>query len=130
MTGSSRPRSRWPLALSRRDARRGASRGAWSVLTPVVALLAGLLFTTTATTAAGTELRNDRRPELTNLIAERKRDVAGLDAQAGVLRRDIETLTGAQAGSDARVADQRTRSDAEREPAGLTALHGSGLTVR
>ena len=34
----------------------------WAVLVPVIAALAGLLFTTTARTAAGTTLRDDRRP--------------------------------------------------------------------
>ena len=34
--------------------------------------LCRFLLATAATTANGTDLRNDRRPELTNLIAERK----------------------------------------------------------
>ena len=38
-------------------------RRRWSLLVPVIAALAGLLFTTTAHTAAGTNLRDDRRPE-------------------------------------------------------------------
>jgi uncharacterized protein YlxW (UPF0749 family) len=111
-----------------RPFRRG--RRPWSLLVPVVAMLAGLLFTTTATTANGTDLRNDRRPELTGLIAERKRQVAGEEARAADLRRDIDRQTGNLAGSDARVADQRARADRERAGAGLVALHGPGLTVR
>jgi uncharacterized protein YlxW (UPF0749 family) len=105
-------------------------RRAWAVLTPVVLLLAGLLLTTSATTAKGTDLRDDRRPELTNLIAQRKRDVAASKARAGALRGDIEDLTRGQAGTDDRVADQRARGDAFQAAAGLTALHGPGLTVR
>src|SRR3954471_15344531 len=80
--------------------RRAERRPGWSLLVPVVTLLAGLLFTTTATTANGTELRNDRRPQLTSLIATRKRDVAAAEARAGELRRAIEAQTGAEAGSD------------------------------
>jgi uncharacterized protein YlxW (UPF0749 family) len=113
------------LPRGRADRRRG-----WSLLVPVVLLLAGMLFTTTATTANGTELRNDRRPELTNLIAERKRDVANAETQAGNLRRQIEAQTGAEAGSDARVAEQRARGRAELGSAGLVAVHGPGVTVR
>ena len=105
-------------------------RRPWSLLVPAVALLAGLLFTTTATTANGTELRNDRRPELTGLIAERRRDVAAEESRAAQLRHDIEQQTDNQAGSDAGVADQRARADAQRGGAGLVALRGPGLTVR
>jgi uncharacterized protein YlxW (UPF0749 family) len=113
------------LPRRRVDRRRG-----WSLLVPVVLLFAGLLFTTTATTANGTDLRNDRRPELANLITERKHDVAAAEAQASHLRRQIEAATGAEAGSDARVAEQRTRGQAEQGPAGLVAVHGPGVTVK
>jgi uncharacterized protein YlxW (UPF0749 family) len=112
-----------PLRRGRRDRR-------WSALTPVVLLLAGLLFTTTATTANGTELRNDRRPELSGLIAERKREVDQAQARAAALRAEVEDRTRRQAGSDKGVADERARGDASRGSAGLTALHGTGLTVR
>jgi uncharacterized protein YlxW (UPF0749 family) len=101
----------------------------WGLLTPVVLLLAGLLFTTTATTANGTDLRNDRRPELTGLIGQRKREVAADQARAAELRKEIEDLTRSQAGTDDRVADQRARGDGLLGGAGLTALRGPGLTV-
>jgi uncharacterized protein YlxW (UPF0749 family) len=109
----------------RRDLRRG-----WSALVPAVALLAGLLFTMTATTAKGTELRNDRRPELTNLITERKREVVADEGRAARLRREIEDSTDSQAGSDATVAAQRARAESELGGAGLVALRGPGITVR
>jgi len=102
----------------------------WSLLTPVVLLLAGVLFTTSATTAKGTDLRNDRRPELAGLIAQRKREVADTQARASALRKQIEAQTRSQAGTDGRVADQRARGDALLGDAGLTALRGPGLTVR
>ena len=111
----------------RRRSRRGTT---WSTLTPVVLVLAGLLFTTTATTANGTDLRNDRRPELTGLIGERKREVAEAQQRAARLREDIEAQTRRQADTDVGVADERTRGDASRSRAGLTALHGPGLVVR
>jgi uncharacterized protein YlxW (UPF0749 family) len=96
----------------------------------VVLLSAGMLFTTTATTANGTELRNDRRPELVNVITERKRDVATAETRASDLRRQIESQTGTQSGSDAAVAEQRSRAQAQLGPAGLVAVHGPGVTVR
>ncbi len=83
-----------------------------------------------ATTAHGTELRNDRRPELAGLIAERKRQVAASEAHASSLRRQVEDLTRDQAGSDGRIAAQRERADDQAAGAGLTAMRGPGLTVR
>jgi uncharacterized protein YlxW (UPF0749 family) len=102
----------------------------WALLTPVILLVAGLLFTTSATTAKGTDLRDDRRTELTGLIAQRKHDVAEAGDRAARLRREVDDQTKAQGGTDRRVADQRARADAERAAAGLTAVHGPGLTVR
>jgi uncharacterized protein YlxW (UPF0749 family) len=113
------------LPRRRSDRQRG-----WSLLTPTVMLLAGVLFTMSATTANGTELRNDRRPELTNLITERKREIVSAEARAARLRRQIEAQTGSQAGSDARVAAERARTERQLADAGLTALRGPGLTVR
>ena len=114
------------LGLRRRaDRRRG-----WSVLVPIVALLAGLLFTTTANTAAGTELRNDRRPELTNLIEKRQADVAAAEARAAELRRQVEELTTGIGNSDAGVGHEQAQAGSRQGDAGLTALHGPGVTVR
>ena len=114
------------LGLRRRaDRRRG-----WSLLVPIVALLAGLLFTTTANTAAGTELRNDRRPELTNLIEKRQRDVAAAEARAAQLRREVEELTSGVGNSDTDVAQQQGQANSRESAAGLTPLRGPGVTVR
>ncbi|MBT8224958.1 MAG: DUF881 domain-containing protein [Dactylosporangium sp.] len=127
--------SSWGRALRRAGSvilpRRGAQRReGWSLLVPVVAGSAGFLLMTAAMTANGTELRNDRRPELTNLIVERKSDVSDTEARASALRRQIEEHTTSQAGSDDRVEQQRGRAAAEETAAGLIALRGPGLTVR
>jgi uncharacterized protein YlxW (UPF0749 family) len=100
------------------------------LLVPIVALLAGFLFTTTANTAAGTELRNDRRPELTNLIEKRQRDVAAAEARAAALRREVEELTAGVGTTDDGVAQQQNQAGSRQADAGLTALHGPGVTVR
>lgn len=107
----------------------GPRRRRWSVLVPLIAGLAGLLFTTSARTAAGTNLREDRRPELTRLIAERKTQLQEEAALAGDLRSQIDAVTGAQAGSDSRVAEQQRRADGVKAAAGFTAVHGPGITV-
>jgi uncharacterized protein YlxW (UPF0749 family) len=95
-----------------------------------VALLAGLLVTTTANTAAGTELRNDRRPELTNLIEKRQQDVSDAEAQADRLRREVENLTGQVGNTDTGVAAQQGDAARREAAAGLTALNCPGITVR
>jgi uncharacterized protein YlxW (UPF0749 family) len=99
------------------------------VLVPVIAALAGLLFTTTARTAAGTTLRDDRRPELTRVIGERKTQVADENAQVAGLQAQIDATTKAEAGSDGRIAEQQQRADAVRQAAGLTPVHGPGIRV-
>ncbi len=101
----------------------------WSVLVPVIAALAGLLFTTTARTAAGTALRDDRRPELARLITDREAQVARETDTATALRTRIDQVTAAQAGSDGRIEEQTRRAERERTSAGFTAVHGPGLTV-
>jgi uncharacterized protein YlxW (UPF0749 family) len=118
-------RRAWAGLRRRADRRRG-----WSLLVPIVTLSAGLLFTTTATTAAGTELRNDRRPELTNLIEDRERDLAAAEAREAELRQQVDDLSRGIGGYDAGVAQQRAEAEAREAAAGLTALHGPGLTVR
>jgi uncharacterized protein YlxW (UPF0749 family) len=106
-----------------------AKNTAWRVLVPVVAALAGFLFTTSAHTAAGTALRDDRRPELTRLISDRTQQLRIESDQATRLHSEIDQITQAEAASDQGIAAQRQRADAARPAAGLTALHGPGITV-
>lgn len=50
---------------------RNRRRSGWSLAVPVIALAAGLLFTTSATSAERAPLRVDRQLELSDLIEER-----------------------------------------------------------
>ncbi|HEX7746238.1 MAG TPA: DUF881 domain-containing protein [Micromonosporaceae bacterium] len=104
-------------------------RSAWRAGVPLIALAAGVLFTTSATTADGTALREDRRPQLTQLIQQRRSDVARSEARATDLRQEVEEQTANLAGSNEPIANQRARGDRSREAAGFTALVGPGLTV-
>jgi uncharacterized protein YlxW (UPF0749 family) len=129
---SSSPSS-WRKAL-RRAARallpgRTVQRSRWSLLVPIVALLAGLLFSMSAHTAQGTPLRDDRNPQLSSLIADRQRQIDQQARQAAALRREVDRQTTMTGGSDANIAEQQLRADARRASAGLSALHGPGLTV-
>jgi len=109
--------------------RSGQHAPGWRAGVPLIALAAGLLFTTTATTAGGTDLREDRRPELTELIDERHDRVAASEARAAALRSRVAGLTNSLAGSDAPIAGQQDRANAIRQEAGFTALSGPGITV-
>ena len=110
----------------RRWARR--QRGwAWGV--PLIALAAGLLFTTSATTADGTALRDDRRPQLAQLIADKRDRLEDRERRAAQLRAAMDQDTAQLAKVDRPVQEARQRAEELRGPAGFTALNGSGITV-
>jgi uncharacterized protein YlxW (UPF0749 family) len=129
------PASSWRAALDRAGRallprRRTARRSPWSLLVPLVALLAGLLFSMTAHAAQGTALRDDRNPQLSSLIQDRQRQIDQQARQAAGLRAQVDRQTDLAGGSDADIAALQKRADTRRGAAGLTAVHGPGLTVR
>jgi len=105
-------------------------RSGWSIGVPLIALAAGVLFTTTATTADGTALREDRRPELAQVVNEQRERVDLAQARANALEASVEKETDTLAQSDAPIKQQQDRAEAIEAAAGFTALHGPGLTVR
>ncbi|MCU1691201.1 MAG: uncharacterized protein JWM64_292, partial [Frankiales bacterium] len=66
-------------------------------LVPVVALLAGLLFATSASTAQGTDLRAGRRLQLTELIGQERAEVDRQEQLAARLRAQVEGATSSAA---------------------------------
>lgn len=124
----------WRLVLRRalkvlRPRRRGQRTRGWSVVVPLIALAAGLLFTTSARTADGTALRDDRRPQLAQLIADKRVRLDAREKTAAKLRAEVDQDTARLAEVDQPVKQARETADALREPAGFTALQGPGLTV-
>ena len=98
------------------------------VLVPVVALSAGLLFATSASTAQGTDLRGGRRLQLTELIGQERARVRQLEARAAGLRREV---VDAATSSAARGRAAVSGTDRALElAAGLTPVTGPSLTVR
>ncbi|CAA9272727.1 MAG: FIG215594: Membrane spanning protein, partial [uncultured Actinomycetospora sp.] len=76
------------------------ARRPWALLVPLTALGAGLLFATSASTAQGTDLRADRRLQLTELIA-RERAALERRADAAVeLRAQVDAASAAFAERD------------------------------
>jgi uncharacterized protein YlxW (UPF0749 family) len=96
---------------------------------PVVALVAGLLFTTSARTADGTALREDRTPQLTTLIGDRTKQIDQASTLQRQLSASIQARTTQLAGSDTGIAAQQARANSELGNAGLVAVHGEGLSV-
>jgi uncharacterized protein YlxW (UPF0749 family) len=110
--------------------RRGRRSG-WSLVVPVIALAAGLLFTTSATNAVGAApLREDRQLELSDLIGERQARVAEAEAVIAPLEAEVAALTAALAGADTPVLQEQQRASGFRDAAGLSALRGPGLTIQ
>ncbi len=124
----------WRLVLRRalgglRPRRNDQRQRGWSVAVPLIGLAAGLLFTTSATTADGTALRDDRRPQLAQLIADKRDRLADREALATRLRRDVDRDAAKLANVDEPVKQARARANAMRAGAGFTGLHGPGITV-
>ncbi|MFC4019531.1 DUF881 domain-containing protein [Micromonospora sp. GCM10011542] len=124
----------WQKALRRAVAgllprRPRQRRPGWSIGVPLIAAAAGLLFTTTATTAGGTALREDRRPQLNQLIEDRREQVAASEQRAATLRDEVEQQTAELAGSDGPIKAQQDRAEGSLQTAGFTALTGTGITV-
>jgi uncharacterized protein YlxW (UPF0749 family) len=109
--------------------RRDRARLGWRVLVPVTALLAGLLFATSASTAQGTDLRAGRFSELADLIADAQDTVAVQEDQAAQLRREVSAAGRLAAAGSSTVAAETARGDALMPGAGLQAVHGPGLVV-
>lgn len=126
--------SSWRRALGRavgvlRPARRGGRSVGWSLGVPAIMVAAGILFTTSANVSSGTDLREDRRPRMAQVITEQQARIATEEETAKSLRREIDNATAALAGTDTPIAEARARADALRQAAGLTALKGPGLSV-
>ena len=100
-----------------------------AVLVALTALLAGLLFATSAETAQGTDLRSDRRLQLTDLVAQERAEVARQEATAAALRREVSAANEQASDRDARVATARAQADALERAAGLEPVAGPALTV-
>jgi uncharacterized protein YlxW (UPF0749 family) len=123
----------WRLVLRRAlrglRPRTGGERTRWTVGVPLIALVAGLLFTTSARTADGTQLRDDRRPQLAQLITDKQVRLDAREQAAAKLRAEVDQDTAQLAEVDQPVKAARERADALRAPAGFTALRGPGITV-
>ncbi len=102
----------------------------WTVLLPVVLLLAGMLFATSANTSSGHDLRGGRVDELRQLISARAGEVESAQRRAAALQSQIDDATENHAKSDARLKAPQSEADGLKEPVGMVAVSGPGITVQ
>lgn len=108
---------------------RGRRPSGWSVLVPVVAVAAGLLFATSGRTAQGTDLRAGEVTQLSELMEQRDAAVARLGRQLTELEQQVQLLTQEAATSDGAVAEARAVGEAGAPSAGLTPVAGAGVVI-
>jgi len=101
----------------------------WTVLVPVVALVAGLLFATSSRTALGTDLRAGSSSQLSGLIQQRDAAVARQQEELARLQQQVQGLTDQVASRDTAVAGAAAQAQQGGTSAGLTGISGPGLTV-
>jgi len=101
----------------------------WTVLVPVVALVAGLLFATSSRTALGTDLRAGAGTQLSGLIDQREAAVARMQDELAGLQQQVQGLTDQAASRNSEVAAAQTAGTLGLASAGLTPLSGPGLSV-
>ncbi len=108
---------------------RGRRPSVWTVLVPVVALLAGLLFATSGRTAQGTDLRAGEITELSQLIRDRDAALDGQTSQLAELQGQVQQLTEQAASRDTAVAAAQAAGEAGELSAALVPLTGPGLVI-
>ena len=101
----------------------------WSVLVPVAALAAGLLFATSGRAAEGTDLRGGEISELRALIAERRSDVVRQQDQLTELQEMADALTEQAASRNAAVAATRQAGEVGALSAAVVPLTGPGVRI-
>jgi uncharacterized protein YlxW (UPF0749 family) len=107
----------------------GWSSRAWRFGVPVTALLAGLLFATSATTSHGFDLRVTGRDDVNSLASRQQRAVIAQGRQLAALQGQLQAATSEAAKTDGRVAQARDAADAIAGAAGLQPVAGPALTV-
>ncbi len=101
----------------------------WRHAIPILTLFAGTLFTASASTAHGTDLRGGSRTKVTELIAQEQRGYQGSQEAYRRLHRQVDTL-GRQAGrQDAGVRAAQQEADRLAALSGFSPVSGRAVRV-
>lgn len=120
-----------PPAVSGRSSRAlwlTSRPSAWTLLVPLVALLAGLLFTASSQVAQGTDLRADPGG-LREVIGERQYANALRTGELAAVRTQVEQLTRQAAPGSADLGRATARAESLALAAGTQAVRGPALSV-
>jgi uncharacterized protein YlxW (UPF0749 family) len=101
----------------------------WRIGVPVAALLAGLMFATSATFSHGFDLRVTGRDDVNSLVNRTQRTVIAQAAQLTALQRKLQAATSQAAKTDSRVAQARDEADSFADAAGLEPVTGPAVSV-
>lgn len=104
-------------------------RSGWAVGVPVMLLLAGFLFATSATTAGGTDLRGSGTADLAAVIRRRALDVERRARTVRELQAEIDQLSLAAGAPSQELSAVRDRRAALAPLSGSTSVRGPGLQV-
>ncbi|HET8599191.1 MAG TPA: DUF881 domain-containing protein [Segeticoccus sp.] len=121
-SSASAARRRMTRFLTRRP------RGPWSVLVPVVCVLAGVLFATSATLSGGTDLRNNPS-DLADVIRQQNSRVEAKAHQVQQLRNEVDRISRSRAPGSARLERLTTRATHLAPDAGTQPVAGPAITV-
>ncbi|GEP39303.1 membrane protein [Nocardioides psychrotolerans] len=109
------------------SARLRAKRGVWRIGTPLVVLLSGSLFTISAYSSEGTDLRPGRYTDLASLVQNEADQYDDLKSRLDDLTSEVELLA---ADVDDRAVNRfQSRIEELEDPAGLTPRQGPGVSV-
>ncbi len=102
---------------------------AWSLLVPVVAILAGILFATSGSVAQGRSLRSDAAG-IPDIIRQQTKDNTRMTQELQALEAEVERLTRTSTPGNEAVEGLKSRADALTIAAGRTPVEGPGIEVR
>ncbi|MQY05150.1 DUF881 domain-containing protein [Actinomadura macrotermitis] len=105
-------------------------RRTWGSIIPALTLAAGTLFAASASTARGTDLREEGRTRITELITAEQRRTRRELGDYQRLRREVDAVSRAAGRHDARARAAQERADRLAARAGFTPLAGPGVRVR
>jgi uncharacterized protein YlxW (UPF0749 family) len=104
-------------------------KAGWRWAVPVAALLAGLLFATSANTSHGIDLRVSNHDDGVSFAAQQQRTVIDQTKQLADLQKQVQAATSRAAGTDSRVAQARDEAEANADAAGMVPVTGPAVTV-
>lgn len=100
----------------------------WSLLVPVVAVLAGILFATSGSVAQGHNLRSDASG-LPDIIREQTQDNTRMTKQLDALNFEVDQLSRSGAPGNEVIDEIKEKGDELGVAAGRTAVEGPGVEV-